>query len=258
MFWICSFFLFWKFQYFSWYFKYRQKYFETKASKHLMQALYISLTPHVMLLFKKVYFSTKLKTLKHWRIVRAVAPVAVTSPSPSPTKSVVRLPAFCQVQEYLCARRDLGSRQYRRSEGWGKNTPVHSSHEAPGQHTPATQSSKSSEMRPCHSANSFHFIWFKSKTVGFLRTPWQNIASQSTERELRLLCFKTRRHETRLSRLLQLTESSSHVFPATQGQYCKNFSSTQQQYFFTAKFYAYVIISSSAAVNKEAEIYSKG
>lgn len=70
-----------------------------------MQALYIFLTPHVMLLFKKVYLSTKLTTLKHWRIVRAVAPVAVTSPSPSPTKSVVRLPAFCQVQEYLCAQR---------------------------------------------------------------------------------------------------------------------------------------------------------
>lgn len=70
-----------------------------------MQALYISLSPYVMLLFRKVNFSKKLAILKHWRTVGAVAPVAVASPSLSPTKSVVRLPAFCHIQEFFCAQR---------------------------------------------------------------------------------------------------------------------------------------------------------
>lgn len=47
IFWI---FLIWKFQYF----QLKQKYFDIKASKHLISVLeYISPSPYVMLLFKK-------------------------------------------------------------------------------------------------------------------------------------------------------------------------------------------------------------
>lgn len=160
----------------------------------------------------------------------AVVPVTVTSPSPVTYKICGQNLTVLTNSETISVHQEHGEQAAQ--EEWRTRKQNTRTQLPRGWHTPATQPSDSPEMRLRNSANWNVFIVFDSYQDR--RFPFhfhgRIFASESTERELRLLHLMTRVYMQPGLPAYCISWNSSVMFPTKQRQSCKNFSSTQQQY----------------------------